>query len=209
MNLKSFYDAVRPIFPGGILTSDQVTGMGALLDAFAAGKIPLDQQAYMLATVFHESGHTMQPVRETFARSDDEAIRNLDRAFARGQLHWVTKPYWRRDAEGKAWFGRGFPQITHKVNYAKLSAHAGVDLVADPDQALKMPVAIKILIAGMQLGLFTGKDLGDYLDGVDESDAEDLREFTNARRIVNGTDRAALIGQAALTFEHALKGALS
>jgi len=49
--------------------------------------------------------------------------------------------------------------------------------------------------------------MGDYLDGIDESDAEDLREFINSRRVVNGTDKAALIGGYALAFERALKAA--
>lgn len=207
MNRKFFFDTVRPIFPGGILDSMQVTGMGAILDAFEADRSPFDAEAYMLATAFHETAHTMQPLRETRAASDAAAIRILDSAFARGKLHWVSKPYWRFDADGKSWLGRGLVQLTHKVNYDRLGKRIGVDLVADPTLAMTMPVAIRIMIEGMRLGLFTGKALDDFLDGVDEADREDFREFSNARRIINGTDRAADIARAALVFEKALKGA--
>jgi hypothetical protein len=39
---------------------------------------------------------------------------------------------------------------------------------------------------GMEQGTFTGKSLGDYFDG-------DTNDPINARRIVNGTDKAKLI----------------
>lgn len=206
MNRKIFFDTVRPIFPGGILDHQQVAGMGAMLDATLGMQI--DHVAYMFATAYHETAKTMQPVRETLAKTDEEAIRILDRAYARGKLHGVSKPYWRRDGDGKSWLGRGLVQITHKVNYQKMGAIVGVDLVARPERAMEMPVAIRIMIEGMRRGIFTGKKLDDYLDGVDESDAEDFREFAAARRIINGTDRANDIAKAALTFEKALRGAI-
>ena len=65
--------------------------------------------------------------------------------------------------------------------------------------------ATAILFDGMEEGWFTGKSLPDYLDGIDEPDSEDLREFSNARRIINGTDKQVMIGQYALAFEAALK----
>lgn len=63
------------------------------------------------------------------------------------------------------------------------------------------------LFLGNREGWWTGKKLDDYLDHVDESDAEDLREWTKARYVVNGTDKAAKIANGALTFERALKKA--
>lgn len=206
MNKKIFFDTVKPIF-GGLFNHAQVDGLDAILDEFLCRVLAIDAMAYMLATAFHETAHTMQPVRETLADSDDKAITILDRAFARGQLKWVKKPYWRKDADGKSWLGRGLVQLTHKVNYQKMSAITGIDLVAHPERAMEMDVAIAIMIEGMTHGIFTGKDNDDFLDGVDESDAEDFREFVSARRIINGTDRAADIARIALTFEKALRAA--
>lgn len=209
MNRRFFFDTVRPIFPDKRLTISQVNGINAILDAFEADPSPLDQQAYMLATAFHETAYTMQPVRETRAATDKEAIAILDRAWANGRLPWVKSPYWRLDKDGKSWLGRGLVQITHKFNYEKLSPIVGVDLVRNPSAALEMPVALKIMIEGMRRGIFTGKALKDYFDGVDEGDAEDYREMMLARRIINGTDRAADIARHGLTFEKALKGGVA
>ena len=57
------------------------------------------------------------------------------------------------------------------------------------------------------LGVYTGKKLGNYVDDIDESDAEDLREYINARRVINGQDHAEEIGKSALIFERALRSA--
>ncbi len=72
---------------------------------------------------------------------------------------------------------------------------------------MEMPHAVAIMFDGMKEGWFTGKSLDDYIDDIDESDAEDLREYIAARRIINGTDKAATIGRLALLFEKAIKAA--
>lgn len=53
--------------------------MNAILSEWEARGL-LDKRwlAYMLATAFHETGSRMQPVRETFASSDAQAITNLE-----------------------------------------------------------------------------------------------------------------------------------
>jgi hypothetical protein len=207
MNRKFFFDTVRPMFPGGVLSPDQVEGMGFILDKFDEdGKFHLDEKAYMLATTFHETAAHMKPVRETLAPTDDEAIRILDKSFARGVMHWVTKPYWRKDSAGRSWLGRGYVQLTHKANYQAMTKILDVDLVADPTLAMTPDVAIRIMFEGMRRGVFTGHALHDYLDGVDEGAAEDYREFVNARKIINGTESADKIATAALTFKKALAG---
>jgi hypothetical protein len=63
------------------------------------------------------------------------------------------------------------------------------------------------LFLGNKEGWWTGTDLADFIDGVDEADAKDLREFVNARRLVNGTDKAEKIAGYALIFVRALKAA--
>lgn len=172
----------------------------AILDACRTAGLLRNQTAYVLATSFHESAHTMKPVRETLATTDDEAIRRLEKAWAAGKLPWVKTPYWRKDAEGKTWLGRGYPQVTHKANYERIGARLGIDLTTDPNVMLRPEVAIPTMIVGMTEGLFTGKRLSDYIT-LQKSD------FVDARRIINGTDRATLIAGYARAYDAALKAA--
>ena len=184
---KTFFDAVRLSLFDGVLKKHQVTGLTAILDrgGVAAG---IDDRwlAYMLATAYHETGQTMQPVRETFAKSDVRAIALLDSAFDNGRLPSVSVPYWRRDAEGKSWLGRGLVQLTHRVNYEKMALATGIDLVSRPERAMEMDVAVDILFIGMRTGAFTGRRLGQYFSASKE-------DWTGARRIINGRDRAELV----------------
>lgn len=139
--------------------------------------------AYVLATAYHETAHTMKPVREALADSDRQAVARLENAWQRGRLSWVRKPYWRFDAEGKAWFGRGYVQITWKRNYKTLGRTLGLDLVSDPSVVMDPGTAAAILVIGCRDGLFTGKALEDYI-------TPEKTDFVGARRVVNGTDRA-------------------
>lgn len=196
-----FFADVRNRLFGGRLTQGQVAGMEAILDAWDASRGDGDLRwlAYMLATAFHETAATMQPVRETLAESDRAAAARLESAWARGRLKAVRTPYWRADAEGRYWIGRGLVQLTHKANYERLGRETGIDLVADPGRAMQMEVAVKILFTGMEKGLFTGKTLADYF-------AAGRADWTNARRIIKGLDRAADVAAHGRVFHHALVG---
>lgn len=188
INRNFFFEEVREkIFHKGLL-QDQVDGIEAILDEWEKNHAKQDDRwlAYMLATAYHETAHTMQPVRETLASTDEKAAAILQKAFDAGKLPWVKNEYWKADADGKRWLGRGLVQLTHKDNYKKLSGPAGVDLVADPAKAMDMDVAVRVMFAGMIGGLFTGKSLQRYFDG-------DTDDWINARQIINGLDRAALI----------------
>ena len=195
LNRRFFFDTVRTRLFGGRLKPGQVEGMAAILDRFEEIMAEGDDRwlAYMLATACHETAETMQPVRETLAASDARAMAILDDAFARGRLKAVKVPYWRVDEDGKSWLGRGFVQLTHKVNYATMSRATGIDLVSRPERAMEMEVAVTVLFRGMVDGLFTGRRLADYF-------SREREDWTGARRIINGTDRAALIAGYARTF---------
>lgn len=195
-----FFDTVGETLFNGRLTEGQIMGIAALLDAWE--RWPWRENdpwlAYMLATAFHETAYTMQPVRETLATGDDEAIEILESAFACGRLSWVKTPYWRKDEEGRSWLGRGLVQLTHKRNYETMSAVTGIDLVTDPDRAMEMDTAVTILMEGMRLGSFTGYKLADFF-------GEDRQDWVNARRIVNGTDRAQQIASYGMTLHSAIR----
>ncbi|MDR6815275.1 hypothetical protein J2X76_000429 [Neorhizobium sp. 2083] len=196
---RVFFDLVRTKLFGGRLTSGQVEGLTAILDGWSAraaqgGNDPL---AYVLATAFHETAATMQPVRETLAASDRTAIARLEQAFAAGKLGSVRMPYWRPDENGRSWLGRGLVQLTHRRNYEAMSEITGIDLLTDPGRAMEMPVSVAILIEGMRRGSFTGRKLDDYF-GPGRAD------WTGARKIINGNDRAELVARHARVFAQAL-----
>lgn len=200
INRGFIYDRVRMALFNGRIQPPQAQGMEAILDHWEATSPGNDDRwlAYMLATAFHETARTMQPVRETLAATDVKAIAILNRAFARGQLPWVSNPYWRPDAQGKSWLGRGLVQLTHKTNYAKMSPLVGEDLVADPAKAMQMDVAIRIMFIGMEKGSFTGARLDQFFNPGRE-------DWVNARKIINRLDRALQIAD----YGRAFYGAIS
>ncbi len=103
------------------------------------------------------------------------------------------------DGDGYLYRGRGYVQITGARNYRLATSRLGVDLVGSPDKALDPAIAAKIIIRGMIEGWFTGKKLSDYIGA--------KVDYKGARRIVNGTDKAALIAGYADTIEAALRAA--
>lgn len=196
INRTTFFAYVRKAPFGGRLSTAQVQGVEALLDACAAfAVVDLRFIAYILATAFHETGGTMQPVREAFGKSDADTIARLDKAWAAGKLKQVSEPYWR-----DGWFGRGFVQITFLANYVKMGARLGLDLVKNPSLMLEIVPAAKACVVGMYEGLFTGKKLSDYFN-------QFVNDAIEARRIVNGKDKAKLIATYHKVFLDALEAA--
>lgn len=183
---EAFWDHIRgdkgELFPE--ITQSQVDGINDTLK-LAAGMLPLRWCAYVLATEYHETAKTMVAVREGLNVSDEWRKR-----------HFSYYP----------WYGRGEIQLTHLSNYKfsgdRLSKLLGrkIDLIANPDLALDPVISTAIMIYGMLEGWFTGKKLNDYINNIG-----DREQYVNARRIVNGTDRADLIAGYAVEFEKALK----
>jgi hypothetical protein len=197
INKTDFFNLIKQSVFRGKLTQPQVEGCEIILDTCIDKKVSNAQTAYILATAYHETAHTMQPVRETLAKTDAEAIRRLDNAFAKGQLKWVKTPYWKT-----GYFGRGYVQLTHKYNYEKAGKLLKLDLVNNPPLTMKPEVSVEILVQGMIDGWFTGKKLNDYINSSGNN-------FIGARRIVNGTDQDKLIAGYAASFLKALNGSLS
>jgi predicted chitinase len=198
MNRSAFFQHMRrsdvPIM-GTNLSQRQVEGIEALLDA--GRDLPLHHMANVLAQVWRETGGGMYPIKETVFPShknknpsDAEVIRRLDTAYAKGQLPWVKKPYWR-----DGWFGRGQIQITHWANYHRFG-------ISNPDDALKLDVSSRVAVEGMRDGSFTGRKLADFIfpEALDNPPAQ------NPRRIVNGNDGSdAEVARAHKHFAAALK----
>ena len=90
-------------------------------------------------------------------------------------------------------------QITHKRNYARLSALTGCDLVARPELAMETAASVDILFIGMLRGAFTGRRLADHFSA-------GQADWVGARRIVNGLDRAEKVAGYGRAFFAALGG---
>jgi len=180
INREHFYATVRNNLFHGKLKQSQVNGMNAILDEWEKNYANADDRflAYMLATTFHETATTMLAIEE----------------YGKGK----GRAYGTPDAvTGKIYYGRGYVQLTWKTNYEKFAKLLKVDLVNSPELALNAEIATKILFIGMTKGLFTGKKLGDYFDGAKE-------DWANARRIINGTDKAQLIAGYGKSFYGAI-----
>ncbi len=102
--------------------------------------------------------------------------------------------------DGSRFKGRGYVQITGRLNYQKYTQILGVDLVKDPSLATRPDFAAAILVHGMFTGGFTAYKLVDF------DQPGGAYDFINARRIVNGLDRAEDIAQRALVYRRALAG---
>jgi putative chitinase len=192
----AFFDAMRTGLLGPTLSGSEVDGCNAILKAMDGS--PLSHAAYALATAYHETASTMQPIREYggptyFTRMYDVTGARPQMAVAHGNTC---------AGDGPKYCGRGYVQLTWKNNYAKAAKECGVDLVQYPDHAMRPDVAAKILRHGMDEGWFTGKRFLSYLPAKGEADRA---QFTAARRIINGTDKAAQIADHALKFQAALK----
>jgi putative chitinase len=191
MNDTAFFNAIRKSLFGGAMTQGQVDGVSVILDVFA-GADPR-WTAYALATAFLETDRTMQPIKEYggeayFKRRYDINGSNPNKARELGNV----KP-----GDGAKYAGRGFVQLTGRDNYARAEKALNVPLINQPDLAMKPETAALIMYRGMVEGWFTGKKLAQYFD-------HDTTDWTNARRIINGLDKAQLIASYARTYHAAL-----
>lgn len=211
---KTFFAGVRSgPFPGK-LTAEQVNGMDQMLNVWerVGYKNPW-YPAVNLANVFRETGGRMMPVIETRGGKDvvnptvDTAIKRLESAWARGVMPWVKKPYWRKDAQGRSWLGRGRIQNTHLFNYQAVTKRFGRDVVADPDILLNDSVFdAEVTVIGHFEGLWSsGKHpLSRYLDKMPpvlkDTDTVSNTALIQSRRGVNGLDHATEIANVAKQF---------
>lgn len=154
------------------LNQSQVEGIEAFLDYWQSLDIHDSRKlAYILATVYHETAGTMQPIEE----------------FGKGK----GKPYGKRvKMSGKPYtdtqnlfYGRGHVQLTWYENYEKAGKFLDKNLIEKPEIMLQLKDSVTVSVQGMITGMFTGKDLNDYFN-------IRLTAPKQARRIINGLDCA-------------------
>ena len=189
---RPFFDAVRPVF-GGKLTQPQVDGLRLLVAEGKRRALPKQQIAYVLATAFHETARTMQPIKEYggnqyFHDRYDPKGKKPHIARALGNVH---------RGDGVRYPGRGHVQLTGRRNYTKMGEWLDLPLAEQPDLALDPETSVKVIYEGMVRGMFTGKKMSDYITST-------KIDYPNARRVVNGKDKARTIAGYARKFEAAL-----
>lgn len=184
-----FFDAVRKSgVIGSVLKPDQVSGLEAVLAAATEAKWPLAHAAYALATAAHETNFTMQPVREAY---------------------WLSENWRRNNLRYFPYYGRGYVQLTWKANYEKADRELDLKgaLKANLDLAMDPVIAAGIMAKGMTEGWFCADKSGKrhtLTRHLPTNGKASSSQFTAARRIINGTDKAPKIAAEAVKFQDAL-----
>ncbi|HEX8350341.1 MAG TPA: glycoside hydrolase family 19 protein [Hymenobacter sp.] len=175
-------------------TQSQVSGIENLLDSVERdpGLIDLRWVAYLLATVKHECADTWQPIEE---RGGDAYFQRYEPSTKVGRVLGNVEK-----GDGLRYKGRGYVQLTGRANYRQFGRRLSLGLEQNPDLALDPVVSYRIASLGMRQGLFTGKALEHYLHGP-------VTDYRNARRIINGVDRADIIARYAAKMEVGLRQA--
>lgn len=156
MNYDKFKESLKK-YLGRLYKDSQWEGFQIIASKFYEYGYTDDRHlAYMLATALHETAFTMKPITEYGSKK-----------YLMGKKYW---PY----------VGRGYVQLTWKYNYDKYN------ISSTPERALEPDLAAKIIVSGMESGIFTGKKLSDYF-------SNKTNDPVNARRIINGTDKAHAI----------------
>lgn len=162
-NEETFFNSYKSRF--GQIRPSQKEGLIFLLDKLDKSERinTTEKRAYVLATIKWETAHTFLPIAEY------------------GSIVYLkSKKYY-------PYIGRGYAQLTWKENYKAFGDALGIDLVNDPDLALKKEIAWKILEMGMtdDFGMqdpnFTKYTLENFF-------YNNHYDFLNARKIINPKD---------------------
>jgi hypothetical protein len=174
-------EGVRTSLYKGKLRPGVQPGLNAIIDAWErlAPAADLRWIAYSLATAYHETAATFEPLRE----------------WGRGKGRKYGKP---DPVNGHVYYGRGYVQLTWRDNYLKMGKKLGFDFVSNPDKVMDPKIAAEILVRGMIDGDFTTRGLGRYILGK-------KCDYIGARYIINGKDKAELIAGYAVKFEKCLR----
>jgi hypothetical protein len=163
MNEAYFFERVRRAVFGGRLTARQVDGINQIL-AYRASrwpKMPDDELAYVMATVVHETGFEMQPIRERG-----------------GQKYLRSKPYF-------PFYGRGLVQITWERNYNLFGVTPPDQALEWP---VALDICFRGMISGMftgkKLADYIGNGRCDYIG------ARRIINGTDRARLVAGYARS-------------------
>jgi hypothetical protein len=163
----------------------------------------LHKYAYFLATAKKETAGTFKPVIEGYWIKNNRKEK-LYSYYSHNNPE-ALKTIFPNGITGVSYEGRGYVQVTHKYNYGKfrniISIKYDVDITENPDIICEnKDIAFDICELGMseRAFSFTGKILNDYFNS-------SKNDFYNARKIINGLDRAGEISNIAQHYYEYLR----
>jgi putative chitinase len=208
---KHFFNTVRESLFNGAMNQGQVEGMEAILNEWEAQQLTdLRWLAYILATAYHETARTMQPIEEYGKGKKYDYGKKLKMGKGPGKRVPYTTP-------DKIYCGRGHTQNTWYEIYERLTKHAKLqgrewDFLNQPELLLQMEPSVWATFFAMRTGLYTGKKLKDYFNELPEDWVITIKgkptiknAWVEARKIINGLDKAELIAGYGKKFMAALK----
>lgn len=155
--------------------------ISALYSAFRQYGDQIDRHfCYILATVWHECRFRPGPERRAHP-------------IRQPRLWRLQERYW-----PSGYYGRGYVQLTWRKNYERFSKILNEDLVSDPDLVNLPHIGAAVTVIGMTEGYFTGHNLSYHLDEIPP-------DWVNARRVVNGLDKAKEIAATAQRLYNEIK----
>lgn len=175
----------------GSLSQEAVDNINLIVETCEKYELTYPQTTYLLATTYHETGGIMKPIKEY---GGDKYLSKYDT----GRLAKALGNTPQADGDGQKYAGKGFAMITGGYNYKFAGEQLGIDLINNPDLALEPKYSAEILVKGSIDGWFTSKKLSDYIN-------DKKKDYINARRVINGLDKARLIASYAVVFEKALR----
>lgn len=191
INKKKFFNSIRASLFGGTLSISQVKQMLSILQEWERrGMHDLRQLADIFGTVYWETDKTMCPI--------EEYGKGKGRKYGQ-RVKMNGLPY----IEPFIFYGRGHTQNTWWDNYNGLTNAARKqgkdwDFLRHPGLLLQTEPSIWATFHAMTTGMYTGKKLSDYFN-------DKVCDWTGARRIINGTDKAEEIAGISKKFYVALK----
>jgi putative chitinase len=190
INREQFFRAYHATF--GKLNQSQVEGLNEILNFIEddAELSDIRHIAYVLATILHECARRWKPIEEFASGSAYEGRKDLGN----------TEP-----GDGKRFKGRGYTQTTGRTNYRKITQawnrfnpDEQIDAIGNPEILLTPKYSWFATSYAMRSGLYTGKELDDYIHG-------NVCDYVRARKIINALDKAELIAGYARRFESILR----
>lgn len=179
-NSALFFDIVRDRLYNGVLSQGQVDGMNFILRGWRRRR-----------------GLNSDPRHPSYCL----ATTHHETAFTMQPITEYGSQSYLQSKDYYPYIGRGYVQLTWDFNYEKAGLAVAEDLLSFPELALEPDLAAQIMFEGMEEGWFTGKKLSDYFNDI-------IEDSYNARRIINGTDKAAEIAEYYEEFLNAIEASL-
>jgi peptidoglycan hydrolase-like protein with peptidoglycan-binding domain len=148
--------------------ANRATSVPAIVQAARDRQLTDPQIAYILATAEHES--------DSFNTLEEYSDGNqYDGRASLGN----TQP-----GDGARFKGRGYVQLTGRLNYKRYTEITGLELLKLPVILMNWPpLSVFVIVDGMMRGVYTGQRLDEFVNS-------GKQDFFNARQVVNGHDRA-------------------